>query len=265
MNHKRHPIHTEAYGAYKKECTDLWNFAAMICYAVPTLSKNIKGVEENIANYSMVKPDFFRYDNCNIDELKLRIKQYQKKLSSYLWLSNFSYFEAYIKRVLGELIEFHGGKRTFQNNTFRRIKKDTSIVDEETWKHRIKLQKPFDPRKIDQYKKKTKLLKEAKYVFPSEILAAYGVKRLIASVEDLRAKDVMSLLEDALLFNVDKEMKEKYSGYREKRNNIAHGKRTRMTMRETKQMFDYFRDLSYKVDQHLMNHFFVHERYVSDV
>jgi hypothetical protein len=113
LKEEKSAIVSEAYKIYREEYIELWNFAAMICYAAPTLSKNIKGVEEKIPNYKMVSPDFFEYDNCNHDELKERIKKYQKQLSSYLWLSNFSYFEAYINRLLNELVNFHGGAELF--------------------------------------------------------------------------------------------------------------------------------------------------------
>ena len=203
-------IVTKAYRIYRKEYIELWNFAVMICYAVPTLNKNIKGVEGNIPRYKMVKPDFFEYDKSNINDLKERIKKYQRQLSSHLWLSNFSYFEAYINRILDELVEFHGGSEFFLKTSKLNILKDMDNIPENIKKHKIKLQKPYDPRKIDQYKKKTKILNDNNYRYPSELFASYGVKTLLERIDDLRAKDIPTLLQDAFLFNFDDQMLKTY-------------------------------------------------------
>ena len=258
-------MHTKAYGRYRKEVISLWNFAVMVCYAVPTLSKNIHGVEKNIEHYSMVQPDFFRYDKTTPEILKGRIKSYQHQLTSYLWLSTFSFFEAYVKQILGELIEFHGGKDKFIQDTIESIGKDMSQITHRMKQHRIKLQKPFDPRKILQYKKKTKILKEGGYKFPSELLAAFGVKMLIERLGDLRAKDIPTLLRDGLLFEFDDESLKKFNSYNAKRNNIAHGESVKYSLHETKEMLNFLRNLAKKIDQHLMANFFVIEKYKSDL
>jgi hypothetical protein len=53
---------TRAYQSFKDQIEALWNFAVMICYAVPTLKKNIKAVQEGIPNYSIPKNDLFPHD-----------------------------------------------------------------------------------------------------------------------------------------------------------------------------------------------------------
>jgi len=47
----------------------LWNFATMICYAVPTLKKNIKAVEEAVPNYAIPKNDLFIHDQSTTGQL----------------------------------------------------------------------------------------------------------------------------------------------------------------------------------------------------
>ena len=54
---------TQAYQAFKDQMEALWNFGTMICYAVPTLKKNIKAIEEGIPNYSIPKNDLFPHDD----------------------------------------------------------------------------------------------------------------------------------------------------------------------------------------------------------
>ena len=53
-------MHSKAYQIYRDQYINLWNFASMISYAVPALSKTIKGVELSVENYSMVKSDLFK-------------------------------------------------------------------------------------------------------------------------------------------------------------------------------------------------------------
>jgi len=53
----------------------------MICYAVPTLKKNIKGAEEKIPNYSIPKNDLFTHDMSNNDQLKELAKDYKQRLT----------------------------------------------------------------------------------------------------------------------------------------------------------------------------------------
>jgi len=96
---------TEAYKSFKDQIEALWNFAVMICYAVPTLKKNIKAVEEAIPNYSIPKNDLFSHDDSTPEQLKLLAADYKHRLTAYLWLSSFSFFEAYVSGALRELFD----------------------------------------------------------------------------------------------------------------------------------------------------------------
>ena len=46
---------------------------------------------------------------------------------------------------------------------------------------------------------------------------------------------------------------------------IQSGEKVSYSMRETKEMFNYFKELAFKIDQHLIANFFINERYVSKV
>ena len=65
----------------------LWNFAVMICYAVPTLKKNIKAVEEQVPNYSIPKNELFAHDDSTTEQLRSLTADYKQRLTAYLWLS----------------------------------------------------------------------------------------------------------------------------------------------------------------------------------
>lgn len=110
---------TKAYENFKDQMDALWNFGVMICYAVPTLKKNIKAVTEGIHNYSIPKNELFAHDTSSPQEIRGLTEDYKFRLTSYLWLSSFSFFEAFVSGALQELIRFsrwrigiHRGGRT---------------------------------------------------------------------------------------------------------------------------------------------------------
>jgi hypothetical protein len=114
---------------------------------------------------------------------------------------------------------------------------------------------------LDQYRKHTKILKENRYCFPSEIFSIYGIKRLVNDIDEIRAKDIPEVLKSAFLFEFSEDELLKYMGYKDKRNNIAHGEIVKYSMSETIEMFDFFNNLAWKIDQYLVDHFYINERY----
>jgi len=250
---------TKSYTKYRKEYIELWNFASMISYSVPALNKTIKGVEESIPNYSMVKSDIFKHDSTNIQNIKQSIKTYKKQLSSYLWITNFAFFEAYINGLLDEFIKFINDTNNYQKN----IKED--IITKMKYNKTIvtnsirKLQKPFEQGKEQQYQKYTKEYKSKGFYFPKEYYSYYGFKKFLEIINDLRAKDIPEILSGVFLFDFSHEDLKKYIEYKDKRNNIAHGVTVNYSMYDTIGMFDFFNKLAFKIDQHILNNFFIRE------
>lgn len=252
---------SQAYLNFRQQVDDLWNFAVMICYAVPSLSKTIKGTELNIPNYSLPKPDFFKYDRSSFEVLKQLMKPYQKRLAIYLWISVFSFFEAYVMGLLEELIEFHGGKTQFAE-TAKINAKDAMSKSTLPIKRLItlgRLHKPVDRRKIGLYTKYSRKLNDISYRFPSELLSSFGVKMLIERVNDLKAKDIPLILKDGFNFDLDPQMERSFISFKDKRNNIAHGNPTEVTLKDVKDMYHKLKKLAFEIDEHLMNHFFILE------
>lgn len=241
----------------------LWNFACMISYAVPSLSKTIKGVEHQVPHYSVPKPDYFVHDKTTLPNLKQLMKGYEKRLSIYLWMSVFSFFEGYITGVMDELIAFHGGKTEFsrnaKNNVFKAIARITPTMKKKIYDG--KLHKIYEGKNRFKYKKYTDELVNMRYPFPSTLFAAFGVKMLIEKRNDLRAKDIPQILKEALCFPFDPKMEKDYNSYRDIRNNIAHGKPpTDLSLRKVQEMYSTLITLAKKIDEHIISYFFVIER-----
>ena len=103
---------TQSFKKIKIEQQRIWDFALLICHAVPALKKTIKGVEESVPNYSLPNPDYFTKPD-NKDRLKAIASHSNYNLGKYVLLSSFSFFESYFRSVVQELIDFHGGKDEF--------------------------------------------------------------------------------------------------------------------------------------------------------
>src|SRR6267154_4382033 len=224
---------TEAYKSFKDQIEALWNFAVMICYAVPTLKKNIKAVEEAIPNYSIPKNDLFSHDDSTPEQLKLLAADYKHRLTAYLWLSSFSFFEAYVSGALHELFDFHGGVEKFvatvEKNAEEAVAKSHSQA---VVASRGRLSGDYSPHKVERYRKHTRILDQEGYRFPSELLASYGVRMLASKMGELRAVEIPALLGQGLHFKFTDDALSRYSRYREVGNNIAHGKPTAQSLKD---------------------------------
>jgi hypothetical protein len=257
---KKETFISKAYKAYRDQYIQLWNFASMISYAVPALSKTIKGVEEKVENYSMVKSDLFKFDRTTADRLKNLMKGYDKQLAAYLWISNFAFFESFVRKLLDELMAFYSDNGDFLSKTKEILSK--KIIENDTpekRKIRIKLQKPFDGRKLQQYTKYSKLLVSKGYYFPSTFFAVYGIKRMQNDLKEIRAKDIPEILADGFLFTLSDEELKKFFSYKDKRNNIAHGEESNLSIYETVGMFKFFNELAFRIDQHIVHNFMIRE------
>jgi hypothetical protein len=207
----------------------------------------------------MVKSDFLKNDHMNIDIMKSHIKTYKKQLGSYLWITNFAYFESFIKRLFDEFIAFINDVNDYEMVIRNEIKAKMNYNKSILTKEIRKLQKPYEPGKKQQYQKYTKLFSGKGYYFPKEFYSYYGFKKFIEDLKDFKAKDIPELLKGVFLFEFSDKELEKYIEYKDKRNNIAHGKSVYYNMYDTIGMFDFFNKLAFRIDQHILNNFFVRE------
>ena len=186
---------------------------------------------------------------------------YEQRLAATLLLTHFSYFEAFVKDVILEMIEFHGGANQFQGRIERRTKAFLAphIPDVAGLKRR--LQDSENPGWKERYRKYSAKLAATGFRFPGDLLAAYGVRKIILKVKRLRAVDIPELLIDALRMNLPSTQIDKYREIRTVRNNIAHGKPPHLTINKSIQMNKELRTLAIMITTHLTENFFVIEKY----
>lgn len=265
--------HTKSFKILKIEQQKILDFSVLVCYAIPNLKKSIKGFKENIINYeSFVKPDYF-IDTFDINKVEYLTKNYKKNLGKYLLLSAFSFFESYIKDVVLELIDFHGGVDIFTSRLHERHKDMLNNESIEINNYKRKLQEPAKKNKKEKYKKYIKKLNEQpNYRHPSELLATYGLKHFIENVTGVQFKSyfIPDLLEYAFCMNLsdkinthpdlmDKNLRETFDIMRELRNNIGHGNTTDIGFEKVMDFIRFQRHLAVKIEEHLLNYFFILE------
>lgn len=254
--------HSAAYGRLRRQSQDLFDFVVVVCYAVPSLRQQIKGVRGEKAIRSLLRPDFFVHDKSSVEKIKKRATSYKSKLSSYVLLSSFSFFEEYVKSVIHEVIDFHGGDTEFVELAERRANAFILSPSNETTKHKRKLQEPIKPSKIKKYEKHSKALVDLGYRFPTELLSAYGVRKLVEKINKLRAFDIPDLLQNGIHMELDDETIDLFNSIRNVRNRIAHGEKVRMSLKKVMAWNKFLSGLAAKMDRHLVEHFFVIEKHV---
>lgn len=264
---------TKAFIRLKEEQSLLINFAVLICHAVPTLKKSIKGLEEEIENYETLPPaDYFR--GTDIKFLKEYAKKYRYNLSKYLLVSAFSFFESYFKATIDELIDFHGGKEVFIQKSHLRMRNILSISDRSITESKRKLNEYPKKNKHDKYAKHAELLaNNSDYRFPTELLATYGLKYFIEFIQssNFTSSSIPDTLEYAFHFDLsqkvnkhaelkEKNIRETLEYLRNLRNSIAHGDKVNIGFEKCMDLIRFFRYLTANFDRHLVNNYFILEQ-----
>jgi hypothetical protein len=257
---------TRAYENFKDQIDALWNFGVMICYAVPTLKKNIKAVTEGVENYSIPKNELFSHDASSPEEIGQLTGDYKFRLTSYLWLSSFSFFEAFVSGALQELIDFHGGASAFIASAEGHAQEAVAKKHpQNVLRSRSRLSGKFTKFKTGRYKEYTKVLQQHGYAFPSDLLASYGVRMLVSKAGELKAAEIPGLLIEGLHFPFSEEMLTRYDKYRKIRNDIAHGKHTHHSLKEAFDVKKNLGKLANQIDEHLVANFFVMEAFRNQI
>lgn len=266
--------HTKAFSELKKEQQRILDFTVLVCYAIPNLKKSIKGYKEKVANYeTFVTPDYF-VEPLDINKIEALAQDYKSNLGKYTLISAFSFFETYIKEVVKELIEFHGGEETFVKTLHDRHKLFIANANPDILANKRKLQEPIKKKNVHRYKKHILLLDQIpQYRHPSELLATFGLRSFIEVITGSAFKSVMipDLLEFA--FGIDlseqvnrhpdlqtKNLRETFDTMREIRNSIGHGNGANIGFEKVMDLIRFQRHLAVKTDTHLLKHFFVLER-----
>lgn len=265
---------TNSFKRLKKETQQILDFAILVCYSVPGLKKLIKAKENSIKGFANFhKSDYFK-ENVDIERLKSVSRNYKPNLSKYILISAFSFFEAYFKNLISELIEFHGGEEEFLSQSIKRRKNAFANNDPEFLKHKSKLQTTYKKKNWQRYEKYQNQLDEVNgFRYGCELLATYGIKKLIETIKGQNFKSVIipEILEIAFGLPLhdkinqhsdllEKDLKETFHIIRDWRNSIGHGSANDIGIEKVMDMIRFLRFFSLKIDRHLIDHFFVIER-----
>lgn len=173
----------------KAQNQSILDFSVLCCQAVPSLNAYMKAVENGSApklpdaDYYGGEPDFER--------LKSLIPDYRKNLGKLIFISSFSYFEAYFKSLVEEVLDFHGGLELFVETSVRKQQQHLKYAKKETTKKSVrKLREYPKPGKEQKYLKHAEKLDKTDFRFPSELFATFGIKELGNNYRDLKASQI---------------------------------------------------------------------------
>ena len=251
--------HTKAFAVLKREAQQVFDFAIVVTYAVPALKYALKGLASDCT--IAFKPDHFDSRPIAIDKVGENAKEYKALLSRYMFLSSFSFFEAYFRDVLTEIIDFHRRNVILERVS---IKHNATLTDVDSKKQKRKLQEYATSSNRDRYLAYGKRLHEKGFRFPSTLLSAYGLRRLLELIpgESIRAADIPKLAQEVLQIQLDESTEiDIFNGYRKTRNKIAHGRASTASLhlRKAIEANNFLRNLALKIDRHVVEHFFVIE------
>jgi hypothetical protein len=253
-------MHIQAYLRFKEQSEQLVGFAVLVSYAVPELVNELNAPAPRPG--AIRRSDFYHKSNVfNPTELLRTASTYEQELASYVLLSSFSFFEAFVSGAIEELIAFHGGAATFQKRGAKRLHQRLTI-DHKPFRATIaKLRTTEKGNAMDRYRTASQALASKNFRFPGELLANYGIKSLIEDTAKLKAVHIPDLLQSAFGVPLTPKDAEQFHKIREERNNVAHGSAGALDMRKVTAMSIFLRKLAVKTADHLSGHFFVIEKY----
>jgi hypothetical protein len=249
--------HSKCFRLLKEQNQTLFNFAALCCQAVPSLKGYIKAVEGGTAK-KLPDADHFKGEP---DFVKLRgyASEYKRTLGRVVFLSAFSYFESYFKALIQEVLLFHGGHEAFLQSALRRHASHTDALNQpDIEKSASKLREYKKDHFAGSYRKHIKALEQSDYRFPSELFSLFGIVEL-SRYKDLKASEIPHVAKWCFGVELTEDEELDFSKYRDVRNEIAHGSLTELDFSKGLEASRFLRDLSIKIDKHVVKHFMVIE------
>lgn len=251
--------HTKAFKILKNEAQKVFDFAIVVTYAVPALKYALKDLSSD--DPIPYRPDHFDSHPIATEKVKHDAKAYKPLLSRYIFLSSFSFFEAYFHDVLKEVLAFHGERKLFDHIS---ISYNQGLTDKESCRAKRKLQEYPKANCNDRYVSYGRRLAEKGYRFPSALLSNYGLHRLIELVNSdyIRAADIPKLTQEVLQLDLNKTNEiDVFQGYRNTRNKIAHGRAgvRSLHLKKAVEANNFLRNMALKIDKHVIEHFLLVE------
>ena len=195
--------HTKAFLQYRKLSQSHLNFVVLVCHAVPSLLADLLSSGPTVTH----PPDHFKAHGNPKSEVARFAQNYQEELARLTTEAVFSYFEAYIKEVLLEVVSFHGGGDKLRKLARVRNSKFISNTHASIKSEKRKLQDNPTPSKLEKYKKYARSLDSKGYRFPTDLFSHYGIFQLLPKIADnprtgMRAWEIPNILAECLLFDL---------------------------------------------------------------
>jgi hypothetical protein len=246
---------TEAYKNLKKEVQQTFDLSVISCYAIPALKQQISLVEKGVLK-KLPKPDYYPEGNNSLSQLKEQSKDYKIKIAKFTLLSNFSFFEAFVSDAIKEMISFHGGIVHFKNKNSATLNMSGKNIQKSK---QVLRGKPI--MKEQRFRKHSQILKSEGYRFPSSLLSGIGVSLMLEKLDTMKSVDIPEFLVEGLQVPLTNNEIKDFHNARDFRNRIAHGKRVNLTLEKVSEMNNVLKQLAYKLDRHLNEHFMINENY----
>lgn len=247
-------IRTNAYNTLQSQVQETFDFAVMVCHAVPALKLQMKLLDDGVI-HKLPDPDY--YTKNTTEELRGQANGYKENLATYLFLSSFSFFENYFGAVLDEIFDFNTTIPT--DDTL----KEWLLKNNDT-KSKRALKGVYDKRHLQRYEKFSKELKSNDYITPDELKKIVAFTNLYKTIKDLKANQIPDFLINHLKIDITEDEKSSYNTYRQLRNEIAHGDRPGLTLRKVKAANKFLRKIAAKIDDFLSEHFITLENYIGN-
>lgn len=207
------------------------------------------------ADYKANRNEIKRQSKTYADNLTNCTTNYQSKLATYLYFSTFSYFEAFVMDIAIEMTK-----------SIQILDREKYVTDfqqnHDTISDMLKLDKEFDPRKIDRYKKFSGKLKTQGYIDPENLIFSSLLDIYNNKIENLKANEIPAFLDKTLLFKMTKEESDTFHSIRDNRNSIGHGaKHFNPNLNDVINANKFFKSLSDRIDKHVTFYFFKVKNY----
>lgn len=245
-------VRTNSYNTLQNQAQEIFDFAVMVCHSVPALKLQMNLLDQGKIN-KLPDPDYFTKNTT--EELREQANGYKENLATYLFISTFAFFENYFGSVLKEILDLN-----------------TSIPDDPTLKENLYnntdikskrvLRGTFKKKDLQRYEKYSKQLKNNDYVTPDNLLKIIAFNNLYKTIKDLKANQIPDFLISNLKMEISEREKGSFNTYRQLRNDIAHGDKPEINLRNVKEANKFLRNFAAKIDDYLTEHFVKLNNYI---
>lgn len=234
------------------------DFSVMVCTASPQLSHALTAYDSDpsvfLATNSFFPPSAEMYSTE-----KRALTTYSHVLGANLLLSVFSYFETYFFSAIDEMLDFHGGEVGLEKVISKQFcPRSKSPAAKAALSG---LRTTFKPNRADKYRKLSANLNGEKILWPSQRFMLFGLKQAVSQRKRWKAADIPELMLNLLTVDVSTQERDRFHAIRNERNKIAHGKALSYELKKAVDASYFLKNLAQKIDEHIIESFFLIERY----